>query len=183
MIVFKSGDLLGSDLQTLVNTVNCVGVMGKGIALAFKHQYPAMYRDYEARCRREEVKPGVPYRYPELPRTNQLSLDTFSQTRADESEPVILIFPTKSHWRAKSKREYVVRGLESLRENHKRWEIQSLAIPALGCGNGGLDWRDVGPLMRDYLSDLDIPVDTYVPPGIDPAAPFGRVAETSVAHV
>jgi len=182
MITFKFGNLLDSDMQTLVNTVNCVGVMGKGIALQFKNRYPAMYRDYEIRCRREEVKPGIPYRYPALPRTGQLSLNTFSEVPEGESGPVILNFPTKDHWRAKSKREYVVRGLDLLRDNYERWEIQSIAVPALGCGNGGLDWNEVGPLMHDYLSELHIPVDIYVPPGIDHNAPFAFHSDLAVAH-
>jgi O-acetyl-ADP-ribose deacetylase (regulator of RNase III) len=182
MIRYKVGNLLESDMQTLVNTVNCVGVMGKGIALAFKNRYPAMYRDYELRCRRAEVKPGVPYRYPDLPGANQLSLDIDAHPLVSESNPVILIFPTKDHWRSKSKREYVVRGLERLRDNHDRWDIQSIAFPALGCGNGGLDWLEIGPLMRDYLTELDIPVEIYVPPGIDPETPFTNRADLLVAH-
>ncbi len=73
-------------------------------------------------------------------------------------------------------------GLDLLRDNYERWGIQSIAVPALGCGNGGLDWRDVGPLMCNYLSELDIPVEIYVPPGIDPTTPFASYAEQTVAH-
>ncbi len=181
MIEFKSGNLLHSEKQTLVNTVNCVGVMGKGIALEFRNRYKEMYRDYEARCRRQEVKPGVPYRYPSLPETGQLTLAAFSEGSDPEIDPVILNFPTKDHWRGKSKHEYVVRGLESLRDNYQRWGIQSIALPALGCGNGGLDWQDVGPLMLDYLSDLDVPVEIYVPQGVDPRAPFASHSDLIVA--
>ena len=182
MICYRNGNLLESDMQTLVNTVNCVGVMGKGIALAFKNRYPAMYRDYEIRCRRGEVIPGVPYRYPDMPPSTQLSLDLVNRGREGDSQQVILNFPTKDHWRAKSKREFVVRGLEYVRDNYERWGIQSIAFPALGCGNGGLDWLEIGPLMRDYLTELDIPVEICVPPVIDPETPFTNRADLLVAH-
>lgn len=177
MIRYKSGNLLESEMQTLVNTVNCVGVMGKGIALAFKNRFPAMYRDYAVRCRREEVKPGVPYRYPELRRSAQLSLGMDNDFKDSKTHQVILNFPTKDHWRGKSKREFLVRGLELLQDNYEQWGIHSIAMPALGCGNGGLDWLEVGPLIHDSVSDLGIPVEIYVPPGVDPKAPFATYAE------
>ncbi len=148
MIQLKSGDLLASNAQTLVNTVNCVGIMGKGIALDFKRNYPDMYRDYVSRCSDRELRPGVPYLY-------QSSTNRF-----------IVNFPTKNHWKSKSKMEYVRDGLEVLLAKHQAWGIESIAMPPLGCGNGGLDWNDVGPVIFSYLNQMEIPVELFVPPGV-----------------
>lgn len=128
----KKGDLLGSKMQALVNTVNCVGVMGKGIALAFKTRFPVMFRDYKDRCFRKEVKLGEPYIFNENGRT-------------------IINFPTKQHWRNASTLEDIRKGLQYLAEHLEAWGITSLAIPPLGCGNGGLNWNDVKPLIEAYL--------------------------------
>ncbi len=144
------GNMFESNAQTLVNTVNCVGVMGKGIALEFKKRFPEMFKDYSAHCARNEVKPGVPYLY-----------KTFFP-------PHILNFPTKSHWRAASRIEDVERGLKSLRENYKQWGITSIAMPPLGCGNGQLLWSTVGPMIYHYLRDLDIETEIFAPYGTPP---------------
>lgn len=128
----KKGDLLGSKMQALVNTVNCVGVMGKGIALAFKTRYPLMFSDYKDRCSRKEVKLGEPYIY-------------------EEGGRKIINFPTKQHWRNDSTLEDIRKGLQCLAEHIDAWGIKSLAIPPLGCGNGGLNWKDVKPLIEEYL--------------------------------
>jgi len=146
----KVGDLFKSRAGTLVNTVNCVGVMGKGIALEFKKRFPAMYEDYVRRCDRGEVRIGRPYLY--------------KQKRG----PSILNFPTKEHWRAVSRLSDLVKGLEHLKANYKNWGIKSLAVPPLGCGNGQLDWEVVGPTLYRYLDQLDIPVDLYAPHGTPP---------------
>lgn len=139
------GDLFKSHAQTLVNTVNCVGVMGKGVALGFKKRFPAMFADYEARCRRGEVQLGRPYLY---------RRDTL---------PWVLNFPTKHHWRSVSRLTDIVEGLEYLEANHKAWGITSLAVPPLGCGNGQLDWEVVGPTLYRHLRRLEVPVDLYAP--------------------
>lgn len=115
----KSGNLLASSAHALVNTVNCVGVMGKGIALAFKRKYPEMFDDYVRRCDRGEVRLGEPYVY-------------------DAGNRLILNFPTKDHWRAVSRLEDIVAGLEHLTKHYRAWGIRSLAVPPLGCGNGQL---------------------------------------------
>ncbi len=141
-----SGDLLASKAQTLVNTVNCVGIMGKGIALAFKRRYPEMFKDYVRRCDRGEVQLGRPYVY-----------------RADDH--LILNFPTKQHWRAVSRLKDIIAGLEYLEAHSREWGITSLAVPPLGCGNGQLEWEVVGPTLHRHLSRLDIPVELYVPHG------------------
>ena len=141
-----SGDVLKSSAQTLVNTVNCVGVMGKGIALAFKRRYPDMFKDYVARCDRGEVELGRPYLY-----------------RA--SDRWIVNFPTKKHWRAVSRLSDIEAGLDYLEANYKEWGITSLAVPPLGCGNGQLEWSVVGPTLVRHLSRFDIPVELFAPEG------------------
>lgn len=145
MLIFRyNGNLLASPAQTIVNTVNCVGVMGKGIALEFKRAYPAMYQDYVARCRAQTVHPGRPYLY----------RDAYKQ---------ILNFPTKAHWRDESDLAWVQAGLVAIREHYDAWGIQSLAIPPLGCGNGGLRWDVVRPIIIEVLGDLPIAIEIYEP--------------------
>jgi len=147
MIKVLTGNLLESKAQTLVNTVNCVGVMGKGIALQFKEQFPEMFKDYVAACDRKELRPGKPYLYKRL------------------IPPWILNFPTKDHWRSVSYIEDIIKGLKHLLRHYKEWGIKSLAVPPLGCGHGQLDWKVVGPTLYRYLSQLDIPVELYAPHG------------------
>ncbi|KAA0115023.1 macro domain-containing protein [Mycolicibacterium sp. P9-22] len=148
-VTLTTGNVLDSRAQTLVNTVNCVGVMGKGIALAFKRRYPEMFRDYVARCDRNEVKLGRPYLY-----------------KAEDHW--IINFPTKDHWRAVSRLQDIIDGLEYLEKHYREWGITSLAVPPLGCGNGQLEWKVVGPTLARHLSRFDIPVDLYVPQGESP---------------
>ncbi|MEU7911617.1 type II toxin-antitoxin system antitoxin DNA ADP-ribosyl glycohydrolase DarG [Microbispora bryophytorum] len=143
-MTLTSGDLLTSRAQTLVNTVNCVGIMGKGIALAFKRRYPDMFKDYVERCDRGEVKLGEPYVY-------------------GAHDHLIVNFPTKQHWRAVSKLEDIIAGLEHLERHYREWGITSIAVPPLGCGNGQLEWDVVGPTLYRHLSRLDIPVQLYAP--------------------
>ena len=127
MITVRSGDIFKSKAQTLVNTVNCVGVMGKGIALEFKKRFPEMFHDYVARCRRGEMRLGQPYLFKRL------------------VEPWILNFPTKDDWRSLTRLSDIRRGLEFLELHYRSWAIISLAVPPLGCGLGQLEWRVVGP--------------------------------------
>lgn len=139
------GDLFGSKAQTLVNTVNCVGVMGKGIALQFKERFPDMFRDYARRCNDEEVRLGEPFLWaPLLP-------------------PWVVNFPTKDHWRSVAKLQDIVAGLDYLMERYEQWGIESLAVPPLGCGEGQLDWRVVGPVLFQKLSEFGIDVELYAP--------------------
>ncbi len=146
----RIGNIFDSSSKTLVNTVNCVGVMGKGIALDFKNRYPLMFKEYVQLCSKGEVKPGQPYYYSDL------------------SGASILNFPTKDHWRSPSKLSYIVKGLDWFRENYGKLGITSIAFPPLGCGNGGLTWSIVGPLMYDKLSDLPIDIEVYAPYGTNP---------------
>lgn len=141
------GDIFESKADVLVNTVNCVGVMGKGIALQFKKRFPDMMKDYKSRCDTSLVKLGEPYLYKNV----------FGQS--------VLNFPTKNHWRAVSRLHDVIDGLNYFIENYKSWEIRSIAFPPLGCGNGGLEWETVGRVMFQMLSHLDIDIEIYAPYG------------------
>ncbi|MFD0894996.1 macro domain-containing protein [Luteolibacter ambystomatis] len=141
------GDMFASDMRTLVNTVNCVGVMGKGIAQIFKKEYPTMFEDYAERCARDEVRLGEPYHYKDLGGIS------------------IVNFPTKGHWRAATRLEDVEAGLNYFLKHFRIWGVESIAFPPLGCGNGGLEWATVGPLMYSKLKGIGIPVEIYAPYG------------------
>lgn len=144
MLRFVKGNLFESKAQTLVNTVNCRGVMGKGVAFEFKKRFPEMYEDYRKNCKQSKVQLG------EL-------------TFYDNTTPWVINFPTKYHWKSNSKLNDIETGLKELVRNYKDWEITSLAMPALGCGHGGLDWGDVRPLIEQHLGDLDIDIEVYEP--------------------
>jgi O-acetyl-ADP-ribose deacetylase (regulator of RNase III) len=145
MIVFKEGSIFDSKAQTITNAVNCVGVMGKGLALDFKNRFPEMFTDYTRRCKNKEVALGRPYLY------------------VTQELPWILNFPTKDHWRNASNLQDIIDGLEFLQKEYRNWGISSLAIPALGCGLGGLKWEVVARLLHDFSKNLEIPVEVYVP--------------------
>jgi O-acetyl-ADP-ribose deacetylase (regulator of RNase III) len=145
MISYVTGNLFESPAQTLVNTVNTVGVMGKGIALTFKQIYPEMFREYRDLCEARELSIGSLHLY----RT---------------PNKLILNFPTKKHWRNPSKPEYIEAGLETFVQRYEKMGIHSVAFPPLGCGNGELDFETVvRPIMEFYLSDLPISVYVYAP--------------------
>jgi len=135
-----------SKAQTLINTVNTVGVMGKGIALEFKKRFPEMYQDYLARCQAGRVKLGEPYLY-------------------KQARPWIINFPTKDHWRSVSRITDIVLGLKYLYEHYRSWGVESMAVPPLGCGSGQLEWRVVGRTLYRWLKRFDIPVELYAPYG------------------
>lgn len=141
------GNIFDSKCSTLVNTVNCVGVMGKGIALDFKKKYPGMFDEYQTLCEEGRVKPGQPYLYRDL---------------AGNS---IINFPTKDNWRSPSKFSYITKGLKWFQQSYQELGITSVAFPPLGCGNGGLKWDDVGPEMYRALKDLPIEIEIYAPYG------------------
>lgn len=141
----RKGNLFDSGAQTLVNTVNTVGVMGKGIALEFKRRFPDMFADYERRCAAGQVRLGEPYLW---------------QGRLD---PWVINFPTKGHWRSASRLADIEHGLSFLADRLEDWGVTSLAVPPLGAGSGGLDWPTVGPTIYRHLSALPIPVTLYAP--------------------
>lgn len=140
MIICKQGDLLQSDTEALVNTVNCVGVMGRGVALQFKKAFPENYKYYENACQQGQMRIG--------------QVLVFKMQHKNPPQ-YIINFPTKRHWRNKSRIEDLKKGLISLKFEIIRYKIKSIAIPPLGCGLGGLEWTNVKPLILDTLSGLD----------------------------
>lgn len=156
MIRSGEGNLLRADADALVNTVNTVGVMGKGIALQFKRAYPKMFKDYERAAKAGDIRLGRIHVWP----TNQMTGPRF-----------ILNFPTKGHWRARSRLHDIEAGLVDLITVAKDLEIKSIAVPPLGCGNGGLNWADVEPRIRDAFSTLpDVDVILFPPAGAPSAS-------------
>ena len=157
------GDMFFSRMQTLTVSVNTMGVMGKGLASRAKYQFPEVYVAYQDLCRKKKLKMGRPVVY-----TVESSLD---KQLADDPESLkdiiletrFLLFPTKNNWREQSSIVGIEQGLQWLRDNYKKEKIESLAIPALGCGLGRLDWRDIGPILCRYLYGMDIPVQLYLP--------------------
>lgn len=139
MIILKQGNLLEDEAEALVNTVNCVGVMGKGIALQFKQAYPEMFSEYEKACRRKEVQPGKMH---------------VVSTKSLLNPKYIINFPTKRHWKNKSRMEDIELGLADLIKVVKELNIKSIALPPLGCGNGGLRWDEVRPKIEAAFKHL-----------------------------
>lgn len=157
------GDMFFSRMQTLTISVNTVGVMGKGLASRAKYQFPDVYVKYQDLCKNKTLKMGKPYLY-----RREESLDFIL---ADEPEKLtnlnlqtwFLLFPTKNDWKKKADLKGIEEGLKWLVSQYKNEGIKSLAIPALGCGLGWLPWGLVGPILCNYLSQLDIPVYLYLP--------------------
>lgn len=143
------GDIFTSRASTLVNPINCVGVMGKGLAHQFKRRYPDMYADYMARYRLFRLNKREPYIY-------------YGRIDKQAVLPNIICFPTKDHWREDSRLEDIEAGLAFMSGKLFSWAVGSLALPALGCGCGNLAWADVRPLIDKYLGAVDIPVTVYV---------------------
>ena len=143
MIEYIEGDIFESPAQVIVNTVNTVGVMGKGLALAFRKRYPKMFERYKQAC-------------------DNRSLDIGKLMLFYEADHWVLLFPTKRNWRNPSKLEYIEQGLDKFVKAYADKQISSIAFPRLGCGNGGLDWNDVKPIMERYLKNLPIRVYVYL---------------------
>lgn len=152
MIEVTQGNLLESPVEALVNTVNTVGVMGRGIALQFKQAYPAMFRAYQSACKLGQVHLG--------------KMQVFDLGGLAGGPHWIINFPTKSHWRSPSRMSDIQTGLKELVGVIERLRICSIAIPPLGCGNGGLDWREVRPLIEAALADVpSVHVMLFAPTG------------------
>ena len=143
-ITIINGNIFNTKAQTIVNTVNCVGVMGKGIALVFKLRYPAMFDIYQDFCKQGLIGIGKLWIY-----------------KGDARDPWVLNFPTKTHWKLPSEYEYIEKGLQKFVETYKEKGITSIAFPLLGANNGGLDGKKVEELMISYLSQCDIPIEIY----------------------
>ena len=154
MIEHKTGDIFAEDAEALVNSVNCVGVMGRGIALQFKNMFPANFKAYAAACKRGEVQPGRMFVF----ETGQLTNPRY-----------IINFPTKRHWRGKSRMEDIEAGLRALALEIADRNIQSIAIPPLGSDLGGLQWNEVRPLIEAMLREIDSIDAVILEPGSAPA--------------
>ena len=150
-VTIINGNIFNSKAQTIVNTVNCVGVMGKGIALVFKLRYPSMFEVYQEYCRQKLIAVGKLWIY-----------------KGELSDPWVLNFPTKTHWKFPSEYDYIEKGLQKFVDTYKEKGVTSIAFPLLGAFNGGLDKDRVMDIMISYLSQCDIPVEIYQ---YDPMAP------------
>ena len=160
MIEYKHGDILREDAEALINTVNCVGVMGRGIALQFKKAFPDNFRAYEQACKKAEVQPGRMFVFS----TGQINNPRY-----------IINFPTKRHWRGASRMEDIDAGLMALVETIRQYDIRSIAIPPLGSGLGGLDWSAVRPRIETALRSFsDVRVIVYEPKGFPPVGTMVR---------
>lgn len=138
------GNIFNSKMQTVVNTINCVGVMGKGIALVYKLRYPKMFDLYQEYCELKLIDIGKLWLY-----------------KGEPNAPWVLNFPTKFHWKYPSKIEYIEKGLQKFVDTYKEKSITSIAFPLLGVHNGGLDKQEVLLLMQKYLTHCDIPIEIY----------------------
>ncbi|MEL6556911.1 MAG: macro domain-containing protein [Bacteroidota bacterium] len=149
MIKYQTGNILDSDAEALINTVNTVGVMGKGIALQFKNAYPNNFKAYYQACKEERIDIG--------------KLFVTKEGNVSSGEKYIINFPTKKNWRKPSEYEYIEKGLDDLVNVIDSYKIKSIAIPPLGAGNGGLEWPKVKKLITKYLSKVDVEVIVYEP--------------------
>lgn len=143
MIVFINGDILKTKADAIVNPVNCEGVMGKGLAYQIKIKYPKTYEAYSLACKQGELQTG--------------KIHSFF-----ENDKLIINFPTKDKWRAKSKIEYITSSLPLLVDLIIKSNIKSIAIPPLGCGLGGLNWKCVKPLLLQYFEEISTSVEIYI---------------------
>ena len=140
MIEFRTGDILKADAEALVNAVNCVGVMGRGVSLLFKKAFPENFKAYSAACARVEVQPGRMFVF---------------ETGCAANPKYVINFPTKRHWREVSRLADVEIGLLDLAETIRKQGIRSIALPALGCGLGGLNWNEVRPRVVTAMHALE----------------------------
>lgn len=158
MITYIKGDIFNSPAQVLVNTVNTVGVMGKGIALEFKNRYPEMFKVYQKEC-------------------DEKNFDIGNLLLWKKEDKWVLLFPTKKHWRSKSEIYYIEKGLDKFVQTYEALGIESIAFPRLGCGNGGLDWNVVQPIMEKHLKDLPIRIYIYVDNCKNTTPEFKQISE------
>ncbi|MCH5171829.1 MAG: macro domain-containing protein [Erysipelotrichales bacterium] len=147
MVTFLNKTVFNSGCEGIVNTINCVGSMGNGLALEFALRYPEMEEQYKADCFAKKVKTGEILTY--------------------KTEDVLIInFPTKFHWKYPSQLKWIADGLDYMRNHYKEWNVKSIAIPPLGCSNGGLDFeKQIKPLIESKLNDLDIDIFVCIDPG------------------
>ena len=175
MIETTSGDILTVDAEALVNTVNCVGIMGRGIALQFRKAFPDNFKAYEAVCKRGELQPGKMFIF---------------ETGSLTNPRYVINFPTKRHWKGKSQLVDIESGLKALVSDIRRFGIHSIAIPPLGCGQGGLDWAEVRPRIERAMTavpDVRVllfgPAATPVQSGSQSSHPIPKMTEARAALV
>ncbi len=157
------GDMFFSDMQTLTISVNVVGIMGKGLASRAKYQFPDVYVAYQDACKSKKLKMGKPFLYKREASLDEELADDATTMRSLNAEKWFLLFATKSHWREDSDLPGIELGLKWLVDNYRAQGMKSLAMPALGCGLGKLDWKDVGPVMCRHLARMDIDTRIFLP--------------------
>ena len=163
MVELTRGDILAADAEALVNTVNCVGIMGRGIALQFRKAFPENYKAYKALCNRKGLQPGMVFVH---------DLGRLVNPR------YVINFPTKRHWRSKSRIDDIEAGLDALVEEVRKRDIHSIAVPPLGCGLGGLSWREVRPRIEAAFSGMPaVHVLLYEPKGAPAPAEMAKEKE------
>jgi O-acetyl-ADP-ribose deacetylase (regulator of RNase III) len=150
MIEYVNGNFFDHDADIRINTVNCVGVMGAGVALQYKKKYPDMYKEYLSECQQEKVLIGKPHVW----RENKMF---------EDKSITIINFPTKKHWKNPSEYSYVEEGLKWLQQFLSDKDSSTITLPALGCGHGGLDWSRVKPMIEYYLGDLKSKILVFEP--------------------
>lgn len=148
----EHSNLFESKANALVNPVNCKGVMGKGIAKEFRKRFPECMRPYKEACMNGKLVPG------RLMMCHlDVQLDFF-----EWKTPSVILFPTKDHWRGKSRLEWIDQGLTYLKDHYQQWGLKSVAMPQIGCGLGGLRWQDVLPLFEKYFANEPLEVEVYI---------------------
>ena len=163
MIEYKTGNILRESVEALVNTVNCVGVMGRGIALQFKKDFPENFKTYATACKKGELQPGRMHVFETKKLINPL---------------YIINFPTKRHWRGKSRMEDIESGLKALVDVIHKYKIRSIAIPPLGCGLGGLNWMEVKALIEVELNILkNVQIIIFEPNGSSSTTKMNHIRE------
>ena len=170
-ITLSKGDMFFSKMQTFTISVNTVGIMGKGLASRAKYQFPDVYVEYQDICRQKKLKMGIPFLYKREENFEKTLLEDSTSVMTENGNRWFLLFPTKNHWKENSPLEGIEKGLQWLTTHYQSLGIKSLALPSLGCGLGGLEWKQVGPLMCKYLNQIDqlqnasiyLPNETEVP--------------------
>jgi hypothetical protein len=163
LLYVTDGDMFFSRMQTLTVSVNCIGIMGKGLASRAKWQFPDVYVQYQYACRNRTLLMGKPYLYKREGSLDYQFADEPSTLKNGNGATWFLLFPTKQHWKENADIKGIEKGLNWIVDNYEKEGIKTLALPALGCGLGNLKWQDVGPLMCKYLSKLDISIRIYLP--------------------
>ena len=179
-ITLAKGDMFFSKMHTFTISVNIVGIMGKGLASRAKYQFPDVYVLYQDICRQKTLKMGVPYLYKREDNFERSLLEDTKTITTENGNRWFLLFPTKNHWKENSPINGIEKGLQWLVSSYKHLEIESIALPALGCGLGALNWKDVGPLMCKYLNQMNIQSCIYLP--VEKQTPSNQLEPQFLLH-